>query len=252
MKKKLTIILLTMILLLCAACSDVAKYSAESERTVKVAVITGGHDFDRKIFFGMFDSFDGIEYTHLPQKDHSEIFEDISHFPYDVIVLYNMTQKISPKRQANFIKLLNKGTGLVAIHHSIGAFDDWQEYRKIIGGKFYLEDTVENGVAYKKLGYKHDVNIPINIKDKRHPITMGLEDFMIHDETYKNCLIESDNHILLTTDNPASDKSICWTRKYGRSKVFYIQQGHGPGIFKDENYKVLVTRAIKWSASELN
>jgi len=46
MKKKLTIILLTMILLLCAACSDVAKYPAESEGAVKVAVITGGHGFD--------------------------------------------------------------------------------------------------------------------------------------------------------------------------------------------------------------
>ena len=251
MKKKPAVILLTMILLLCAACSDVAKYS-ETEETVKVAVITGGHDFDREAFFSMFDSFNGIDYRHLPQKDQSEIFEDVDRFPYDVIVLYNMTQKISPKRQVNFTKLLNNGIGLVAIHHSMAAFGNFPEYRKIIGGRFYVEDTIENGVAHKKSGYKHDVNISINIEDKRHPITNVLEGFTVQDETYNNCIIEQDNHILLTTDNPASDKSICWTRKYGRSKVCYIQQGHGPGIFEDESYKTLVARAIKWSAGDLN
>jgi type 1 glutamine amidotransferase len=252
MKKKLTIILLTIILLLCAACSDVAKYSAESERIVKVAVVTGGHDFDEKAFFSMFDSFDGIEYTHLSQKDHSEIFENIDDFSYDVIVLYNMTQKISPKRQANFIRLLNKNTGLVALHHSIAAFDDWREYEKIIGARYFHKEAFRNGEAYKKSSYKHDVDIPVNIENKSHPITRGLKDFMIHDETYKDCFFQKDNNILLTTNEPTNDKSICWTRQYGRSRVCYIQLGHGSEAYNNENYRALVANAVKWSAGKLN
>ena len=252
MKKKLTIILLTIILLLCAGCSDVATSPSPGEDPVKVAIITGGHDFDGKAFFSMFDSFNGIEYTHLPQKDHSEIFEDVSHFPYDVIVLYNLTQKISPKRQANFIRLLNKSTGLVALHHSIGAFDDWQEYEKIVGARYFHTESVRNGKTYKKSSYKHDVDFHINITQKQHPITRRIDGFDIFDETYKGCFFQKDNNVLLATNESTSDKPICWTRQYGKSRVCYIQLGHGPSSYGNKNYRKLVSRAIKWSAGELN
>ncbi len=248
MKKKLTSILLTIILLLCAGCSDVAKYPAESEGTVKVAVVTGGHGFDEKAFFSMFDSFDGIEYTHLPQKDHSEIFENIDDFPYDVIVLYNQPQKISPKRQANFIRLLNKSTGLVVLHHAVGAFDNWREYEKIIGARYFHKEAFRNGKTYKKSTYKHDVDMKVNIAQKRHPVTQGIDDFKIHDETYKGCFFQKDNNVLLTTNESASDKTIGWTRKYGKSRVCFIQLGHGPSTYENKNYRKLVSNAIKWSA----
>ena len=219
---------------------------------VKVAVITGGHAFDGEGFFGMFESFQDIEYVHLAQKDHSEVFEAPGDRPYDVIVLYNMTQKISPKRQRNFIKLLNEGVGLVALHHSIAAFQEWPEYRKIIGARYLLSDIVENGISYKMSVYQHDVDIPISILNKQHPITKDMKDFTIHDETYRNCLVEPDNNLLLTTDELSNDKGICWTRKYGKSKVCYIQLGHGLGAYNNENYRTLVSNAIKWSAGRLN
>ena len=245
------IMILAMVLLLCSCAKETANIYNQAS-AVKVAVITGGHDFDGEEFFGMFDSFEDIEYAHLPQEDDSEVFEDISDWPYDVVVLYNMSQDISPKRQKNFVKLLNKGVGLVALHHSNGAFQEWGEHRKIIGGKFYIEDSVENGVSHKKSDYKHGVDIPVRIANKRHPITKDLKGFTIHDESYKNCLIEEDNNIILTTDEPSSDKSICWTRKYGNSKVCYIQLGHGLEAYNNENYRTLVAGAIKWSADRLD
>ena len=225
--------------------------TAGAER-IKVAVVTGGHDFEQKPFLEMFNSFEGMEYMHVALKDDSEIFEDISSLPYDVIVLYNMTQKISTKRQKNFVNLLNKGVGLVALHHSIAAFPGWPEYRKIIGARFLLSDVVENGISYKMSTYKHDVDIPISIENKHHPITKDMKGFTIHDETYQNCLIEPDNNILLVTDEPSNDKGICWTRKYGNSKVCYIQLGHGFQAYNNENYRTLVANAIKWSADRLD
>jgi type 1 glutamine amidotransferase len=243
--------ILTAILFMCSCAQETVNMYDQSS-AVKVAVITGGHDFDGEEFFGMFDSFVDIEYEHLPQKDHSETFEDISDWPYDVVVLYNMSQEISPKRRKNFVSLLNKGVGLVALHHSIGAFQEWPEYKKIIGGKFYLDDSVENGVSYKKSDYKHGVDIPVRIANKHHQITKDLRGFTIHDESYKNCIIEPDNNVLLTTDEPSSDKSICWTRTYGNSKVVYIQPGHGSEAYNNESYRTLVANAIKWSADRLD
>ena len=218
---------------------------------IKAVVVTAGHGFQEEPFFAIFDSFSDIEYTSVHLQDHSEIFEDIGGWDYDVIVLYNMTQKISPKRRANFIKLLDRGIGVVALHHSIAAFQQWPEYRKIIGGKYYLEQMEEDGIIHRKSGYKHDLDLSVHLENKKHPITRGMRNFVIYDEAYRNQIFEQDNHILLTTDHPASDKPLCWVRKYGKARVCYIQLGHGREAYASPDYRCLVARAIRWCAGRL-
>ena len=219
--------------------------------SIKVAVVTAGHGFEAKAFFEMFDSFSGIEYVHVELKDDSEIFEDVRDWPYDVIVLYNMTQKISEKRRANFVELLkDKGVGLVAMHHCIAAFQNWGEYKKIIGGRYYLKEMTENGVTHKPSGYKHGVEFAVQVADKNHPVGRGLSDFTISDEVYNGCDFEGDNHIILTTDYADSDKTICWVRRYGKANVCYIMQGHGASGYGNSNYRRLVSQAIKWCADK--
>lgn len=215
---------------------------------LKVVIITGGHDFEVKPFFSLFEGYDDIEYIEARQEDESEIFEDISEWDYDLMVLFNMTQKISAQRRQNFMKLLKRGVGLVALHHSIGAFQQWPEYRRIIGAKYYLTATVENGVEYEPGTYKHDIDFEVHIKDSEHLITHGLSDFLVHDETYKNCVFEADNRVLLTTNHPTSDEPLCWVRNYGKAKVCYIQIGHGPSVYTNPSYRRLVVQAIRWCA----
>lgn len=219
---------------------------------IKVAVLTGGHGFERKPFLEMFDSFKGIKYVEVQLKDHSEIFEDISDWDYDVIAMYSMTQNISQKRKDNFKKLLNRGIGLVALHHNMGSFQNWPEFKKIIGGKYYLKPTEENGVKHRGSTYKHDIDMNVRIADASHPITRGMKDFKIHDEGYKYCGFEKNNRVLLTTDHPDSDKTIAWTRKYGKAKVCTIQLGHDAAAYQNANYRRLVARAIRWCAGRLN
>ncbi len=219
---------------------------------VKVLIVTGGHDFERGSFFSMFDSFANVDYVEAQQKDDSEIFEYASNAePYDVIVLYNMSQKISEKRQKNFIDILNKGKGLVVLHHAVGAFDDWREYEKITGGRFFHNEGVRGGKSYKRSTFKNDVDMKVSISSKQHPVTRGLGDFVIHDENYKGCYFEADNNVLLTTDEGTSDKTIGWTREYGRSRVCFIQLGHDADAYENESYRKLVSQAIRWSA-EIN
>ena len=245
-------VLLLLIGYVCS-CSRFQQQSVRKQRgKIKVVVVTAGHGFKKEPFFAMFDSFGDIEYTSVHLQDDSEIFEDISNWDYDVMVLFNMTQQISPKRQQNFVKLLEQGVGVVALHHSIAAFQKWGEYRKIIGGKYYLKDIVEDGIKHKAGEYKHDLNFSIQVKDREHPITRGMNDFTIFDETYKNQVFEQDNHILLTTDHPTSDKPLCWVRHYGRAKICYIQMGHCPDAYANDSYRRLVARAIRWCAGRRN
>jgi hypothetical protein len=78
--------------------SELARLDFQTgEGNMKVAVVTGGHAFDESAFLRLFTSGTEITYTHLPQTDDSEVFDEIGAWPYDVIVLYNFTQKISEK-----------------------------------------------------------------------------------------------------------------------------------------------------------
>jgi type 1 glutamine amidotransferase len=218
---------------------------------VKVVVVTGGHGFEHDPFFKMFDGMKTVDYVEAVQKDHSELFEDISGWDYDVIVFYNMTQKISPKRRRNFVKLLGQGVGVVALHHTMGAYQEWPEFKKIIGTKYYLKDTVEDGVTHGKGSFKHDVDIAVHVANKNHPITKGMRDLTIHDETYKNCWFDDSNRVLLTTDHPTSDETIGWVRRFRKAKVCTIQLGHDSKAYSNDNYRQLVERAILWTAGKL-
>jgi len=225
--------------------------SKEGEN-IKVVVVTGGHGFKEEPFLALFQGCADIEYVEARQQDHSEIFEDISDWDYDVIVLYNMTQQISPKRRQNFVRLLQRGVGVVALHHSIAAYQQWSEYRKIIGGKYYLKTAEENGLVHEASTYKHDLDFMVHIEDASHPITRDMSDFTIHDETYRKCVFEKDNLVLASTDHPTSDGPLCWVRQYGKAKVCYIEMGHGPSAYANASYRRLVAQAIRWCAGRLD
>jgi type 1 glutamine amidotransferase len=218
---------------------------------LKVVVVTGGHGFEHDPFFKIFDEIEQIKYVEAVQKDHSELFEDISKWDYDVMLFYNMTQNISEQRRKNFLALLDKGVGVVALHHTMGAYQQWPEFKKIIGTKYYLKEAVEDGVQLKAATYQHDLDIAVQVKDKNHPITRGMSDFTIHDEAYKNCWFDKGNHVLLTTDHEMSDKTVGWVRQYRNAKVCTIQLGHDSKAYANGNFRKLLKRAILWTAGRL-
>ena len=230
-------------------CGSEAAGPADSPaKPIRAVVVTGGHGFDQQAFPKLFEGNPDIVCEFKPQKDDSEIFEDVADWPYDVVVLYNMTQKISEKRRQNFLGLLDRGVGLVVLHHAFAAFQDWPEFEKIIGTRYYLKETVVDGVKRLQGAYRHDVDFAIHVEDPEHPITKGLADFEVRDEGYRNLTYAPDNHLLLSTDNAASEKPIAWVRTYKNARVFCTPIGHGPQAFTSEPFRRVVARAIRWTA----
>ncbi len=216
---------------------------------IDVLVVTGGHHFDAEPFFGIFQGRDDIACVEHPLKDESEVFEDVSHWNYDVVLLYNMTQTISPKRQDNFVRLLkDKGVGVVVVHHAQAAFQSWPEFHQIIGTAYIYFDVEIDGKRWPHCKCKGGQDIAVSIRDDQHPITRGMKDFTIHDETYKGRWWTEGNHVLLSTDHPDNDEPVAWTRQYGRSRVFNIQFGHDQQAYASPEYRDLLVRGIRWTA----
>jgi len=211
-----------------------------------VLIITGGHEFDRINFFKMFDSLTDVEYDEIVHPVANNIYSSDSIDKYSAIIFYDMYQDISENQRIAFINMLYKGIGLVFIHHSLCSYQDWAEFRDIIGGKYHLQNTFDHNNKMISSGYRHDTDILVQIADKKHPITRGIKEFTVHGEGYNNIEILSSVHPILFTTHPDCDKINGWTNTYGNSRIVYIQSGHDNNAFSNNNYRKLLNQAIDW------
>lgn len=237
---------LAVLIVFIAADSNAQPPATESIRAV---IITGGHDFDRSAFFAMFDGFENIEYTEVQHPDANDLYGSDKAAQTDVFIFYDMYDTITTRQQSEFLELLKQGTGMVFLHHSLASYQEWEEYLHIVGGRYHLEPYIEDGNQIAASTYRHDVDIPVEIHDREHPITRGLEDFVIHDEVYGNCQILPGVHPLLETDHPESLPYLAWTNRYENSRIVCIQLGHNASAYGNPNYQQLVRQAISWAAT---
>ncbi|HOK10133.1 MAG TPA: ThuA domain-containing protein [Candidatus Hydrogenedens sp.] len=228
-------------------------FIVHADSQVRVAIITGGHSYDKEPFEAMWASMTDVKAEYFDYAGGKcAFFDNDKYKEFDTIIFYNFHQKITKKQQKNFLDMLNSGKKIIVMHHAISAFPEWNEFSKIIGAKYFLEDMEWEGKKYERSKYKHDVKIPVHIADKNHPITQGVEDFEEIDETYSQFYISPEVHVLLTTNHPESASFIGWVNKYNNTEIFFIQLGHGPQNFANEQFRKLMYNAIKWSAGKNN
>ncbi|MBN1853310.1 MAG: ThuA domain-containing protein [Pirellulales bacterium] len=222
-----------------------------SQEKIRVLVVTGGHGFEEEPFAALFAAIPDIAATHTTYPSVAEKLAPPLTKDFDVLVLYDMwAQGITPEQQAAFVALLNQGIGVVGLHHTLAAHQKWDEYTKILGGKFYTEERTIDEKTFPAGTAIHGQELQIHVADSDHPITRGLENFTIHDETYGGFHVEPGVHLLLSTDHPQNNREIAWTTAYGKSRVCYIQLGHDHFAYEHPSYRTLVARSIRWAAGK--
>jgi type 1 glutamine amidotransferase len=221
--------------------------SSPGNAPIRILVITGGHDYPKEQFNQMLGSLgENITYQVAELPAAYEMFLPQNRDKYDVLVFYHMWQEITDEQAKTFSECIRNGKPLVVLHHSICAYDNWPEYFNIIGGKYVHKATLINGKEYPACSYIHDVHFRVRIADKSHPVTTGINDFDIFDETYKGYYIESGVIPLLTTDEPSSNQVIGWTKVYGKARVVTLQSGHDVPTFENPSFRKLLKQSIEW------
>lgn len=215
---------------------------------VRVLLITGGHDYETNQFLQMFRDNPGITLQTAEHPQAHNWFRGDSAGRYDVIVLYDLWQEITEAAKEDFLARLQEGKGLVALHHSLANYQKWPAYADIIGGRYYLDKRVEGGAEKPASTYLHDVQFRVRVEPTPHPITAGLRDFEIHDETYGGFEVQPGVTRLLTTTERTSSPVIGWAKEYGRARVATIQLGHDHLAYENPSYRRLVAQAIAWVA----
>jgi type 1 glutamine amidotransferase/Leucine-rich repeat (LRR) protein len=242
---------LTVLLLIASITAALsAAVAKEPADKIRVLLTYGGHGFEEQPFFAMFDALPGIVYTKAPMPQAADLLKPSLKNDYDVVVMYDMTPGFTPEQQKNFVRLLKAGIGLVSLHHNIGSHQQWDEFREIIGGIHIPHVFVVDGKEYGPSGATDDQEIPVTVVDKHHPITKGVSDFTIHDETYHKYYTSPSVKVLLKTNHPKNEPPIAWVKQYGDSRVFYFMLGHDHNAWSNPNYARILTNGIHWVAEK--
>jgi len=229
------------IIVLVTASNIVFTSYCHAQTKERVLIYTGGHEFERNAFFDIFKDIPNINYQELIHPQASPVFDSALIAQFDVLLFYDMVQEIDAAQKAALLKILEEGKGVVFLHHSLVSYQEWNEFEKIIGGRYGLTNKDQDSSTYR-----HDVDIPVTIVDKDHPITRGIDDFIIRDEVYGNFKVLPRVHPLLKTTHPESGEIIGWTNLYGKSRIVYLQLGHDHFAFENPDYRQLVKQSIEW------
>ena len=218
--------------------------SPAAKAPLRVLVVTGGHDYPTS-FYTLFEGYDDITWHHA--TSNHEAFKSGLREKFDALVLYDMSTEISEEEKKNLVEFLESNKGLVVLHHAILDYPQWEWWwRDVVGGKYLTKPA--GGMPAST--YLHDQEILVE-PAAPHPILSSIERLRIQDETYKGMWISPKVTVLLKTNNPTSDSAVAWVSPYEKSRVVYVQLGHGESAHRHPGYRRLVHNAILWSAGKL-
>jgi type 1 glutamine amidotransferase len=207
---------------------------------LRLLVVTGGHPY-ATTFYTVFEGADDLHWDHA--VSNHDAFKNDRRKDYDVLVLYDFSQEISDAEKTNLRDFVEAGKGVVVLHHAIADYQDWEWwYKEVVGGKYLMKPFG----SMPPSTYLHDQESCVT-PVMRHPITAHIGAMHLWDETYKGMWISPDVKVLLRSDAPTSDGPVAWISPYTKSRVVYVQLGHGETAHLYPAYRTLVQDAIRWT-----
>lgn len=245
---------LPLVAVLAFACPTAPTAAADAPvKPARILLVTGGHPHDHEKLLDVFKSAGDIEvkdaiHSEDPAKDAAREYAPDRMKDIDAIVLYDLWEPITEEGKKDLVAALQAGKGLVVLHHAMANYQKWPEYRKIMGGRFFLAPLRENGADNPQSTAVGGQKVKVKVEDRGHPVTKGLEDFELLDEPYGKYAVEPRVKVLLTTDHPASTRQIGWCHAYGKARVVTLQPGHDDNVYRTPSYRKLIAQAIRWVA----
>jgi putative heme-binding domain-containing protein len=158
----------------------------------------------------------------------------------DVLVLYSANPGWSADKGAQLDKFLGRGGGLVLLHYAVNGRSAPDEFARRIG------------LAWRdgRSRFRHGP-LDLTFTAPDHPITAGFKGLHLEDESYWDLVGDPAGiEVLATGVEDGRPRPLLWTRRVGPGRVFASIPGHYTWTFDDPLFRVLLLRAIAWSAGE--
>ncbi len=155
---------------------------------------------------------------------------------YHALLFYNNQPSISRDQLNALLAFVENGGGLAVIHSGSAAFQNSEEYIRLVGGAFrsHGDDTFSAVRAAPD-----------------HPAVRGVPVFESWDETYIHAKHNPVNRTVLEVRREGDDEEPwTWVRTYGNGRVFYTAWGHDERTWGNEGFQRLVVQGLRWSAGD--
>jgi uncharacterized protein len=153
---------------------------------------------------------------------------------YGLVLFYGSGGDFNdPAQESGLREFVTAGAGVIGVH-ATDAFRKSDLYWRILGGRF---TTHSSGKFW------------LRIDDSKHPVTAGLGDFEIQDETYQNEFHPQFKlHSLGHIDRGAEQQSMVWAQDFAAARVFNTTLGHDGAAWGNPHFQRLLVRGCYWAA----
>jgi uncharacterized protein len=161
---------------------------------------------------------------------------------FDLIIPVWTMSQISKEQLEGLLTAIESGVGVGGWHGTMAdSFRDSPQYQFMVGGQWVAHPG--NVIDYR-----------VQITDKDHPITTGLQDFAMRSEQYYMHVDPSNQVLAVTTFSSeyhdwisGNVMPVVWTRRWGAGRVFYSSLGHVAADFDVPEAKEIVRRGLLWA-----
>ncbi len=175
----------------------------------------------------------GIE---LVYTDKAAALSRESLAPYDGLLVYANTTKISPEQEKALLDFVEGGKGFIPLHCASYCFLNSPKYVELVGAQFQKHGTG---------------TFTTTVADPDHPVMKGYKGFESWDETYVHTRHNETGRTVLEYRVEGDRKEPwTWVRTQGKGRVFYTAWGHDQRTWGNPGFQELVERGIRWACGQ--
>jgi hypothetical protein len=143
--------------------------------------------------------------------------------------------------QGKAVKAFVSGGGSALFYHNAGYISpNNDDFRDVFGGV--------------RQGHPKIRPFKVKVVNKEHPITRGVNDFVVTDEQHfldyqkdpKYLLLQSVNEDGLTHRDLGTSSAAGWAYDYGKGRVCYLAPGHLMTVLWNTEYEKIQQNAVRW------
>ncbi|MEI6497109.1 MAG: ThuA domain-containing protein [Actinomycetota bacterium] len=150
--------------------------------------------------------------------------------------------------RAAFTEFVAAGGGLMGSHTASICFDDWPEWREVLGGAWNWERSSHPPVAPVAARV-------VSARAAQHAVLAGLPPTLeLVDEVYGEVDLADGCEVLMvarrTPDD--ADQPVLWAHQFGAGRVVYDGFGHDATSINEPQHAALIRQAVRWVCGEPN
>ena len=141
--------------------------------------------------------------------------------------------------RATIASFVHDGGGLVTLHTAPICFDDWPEWRDVVGGAWRWGTS-----SHPPYG-----RLTASVLAPDHPVMTGVpSQIALCDEIYGGLDVRADLHVLATARRTPddADQPVVWAHAFGAGRVVYDCFGHDGASITHPQNATIIANALAW------